>query len=882
MTSTSNENPTAAVVRFGLAVLLAAVFLALYPYSQQPSADIKHLLVSIGAGVLALIYVGGSVAGRVRPRSMGFVMRVLLILGVVFVVSGMASDHPLHSFYHLTRFLPMVVLAYLASQVITRAEHIGVVMGGAVLGMALASVYALAQFFGYDPFPWEATAKFDEAYTGLPATFGNANLAAHVLAVTLVASLGLAWTARKMRWVYGGLAVLFLVYLLYTGQRGSLVALSAAAVFLGLVAILGRRVSNPVARVAYGFMGLGAIAALAGGVLIAASMILSDRPLPVDTSLLLRYNAFYGASEMIVDRPLMGFGPGNYVIENTPYWTPYEQRWFAERLQYNAHVHNDLLETAVETGVIGGAIHLILFLAAIGLPLIWALRGDGLRRRWGVALSAMALVFFVDGLFGFNLRVPASGLFVFVLFGLVDGVSGRVAAPPLGRWRAWGSHAVLAVAVATVVVTGVRQFVGSVYLKEAIAARDHEAYEISLAAFERADSYRPWDWVAPWEKGRLFLGTRHFADAVKAIDVALDRNPYYVPAHAGIGQAYLGTLSENRDEPMAVQDEIFERAEDAAKRTTELCPMLPSGQELHGRLSLLMAQRLEQEGDTEGARAGYVAATEHLRKALVYGGDGMGSTYLLLFQAHLALDETGAAEEAIAESAKRMPENEQVWIVFFAYAVQHDRHDFFRATLLDAVKERDGPLPLSVDASATFWQEGPGALPDIAQRFAETAERLAGEGAGPYTTRSLIWGLNLVSFAAQRSETLTPETRALTLYRFARAYQPLGATRRAVDLMQRALPDLPRDEQVTAAMFLTSSYWNKQQFDAAVSLMEDMKVRASNNSDVWIMLARSYAKAGRREEALDTYRYILMNFRYLPEEVREGIEREYDMLREEK
>ena len=53
---------------------------------------------------------------------------------------------------------------------------------------------------------------------------------------------------------------------------------------------------------------------------------------------------------MILDRPLLGYGPGNYGLDNPAYWTPFEQETYARERKYNDHPHNEFLAQAIAGG----------------------------------------------------------------------------------------------------------------------------------------------------------------------------------------------------------------------------------------------------------------------------------------------------------------------------------------------------------------------------------------------------------------------------------------------------------------------------------------------------------------------------------------------------
>jgi O-antigen ligase len=137
-------------------------------------------------------------------------------------------------------------------------------------------------------------------------------------------------------------------------------------------------------------------------------------PPPREGSLAERLEVPMASLPLIAQRPLTGWGGGAYALAFAPIKpdTAYAGFW--------DHAHNDYVQVAVETGLIGFALWLGIGLLSAWRA--WPLLKDGqpgLNRGIGVAalmaLSCLGLHSLVD----FNLYIPANALTFAVLLGLV-------------------------------------------------------------------------------------------------------------------------------------------------------------------------------------------------------------------------------------------------------------------------------------------------------------------------------------------------------------------------------------------------------------------------------------------------------------------------------
>jgi O-antigen ligase len=131
---------------------------------------------------------------------------------------------------------------------------------------------------------------------------------------------------------------------------------------------------------------------------------------------------------MIAEKPVLGIGYGRYNAEFWPYCEKYVQQSGNEIYGYvlremrglnPGQMHNDPLEVACETGVIGAAAFIGIWVLALLLCFDTVRRGDPADQRLGRCLRAALLCIFVDSLFGFPLQLPASAVLFWIVLGTV-------------------------------------------------------------------------------------------------------------------------------------------------------------------------------------------------------------------------------------------------------------------------------------------------------------------------------------------------------------------------------------------------------------------------------------------------------------------------------
>lgn len=670
--SAPDSEPVASVARGSICVRVlvglwvAGLLLALYPYTGNPASPIKHLISGWAAVVIALA--AGMAAWRDRrlapalSPALGLAALWITISGVAALRNGLS---PLMLGPALDTLAPLVVfwcIAYLAVPQLRDARAAKRMASVVVIAVTLSSLYGFAQALGLDPFPWASTSI--EEYRGLPSTYGNPNFAGHVLVLALPLAAALAW--QRLPWALLPLG-LMATHLYLTGMRGGMAGLGAGVVLLMAAACLRKRALPPMRRVLGTLVLTALLLGVLGGGLLAAHRARTGDWLPVDGSLVLRYQGYDGAARMVLERPVLGWGPGRYAVENPRYWTPYEQSWFAAEGRLNDHVHNEPLEAAVDAGLLGLSLYAALLAYAVIAALHLAFTtADPLRRRLAYGLAVAFIAFAVDGLFGFNLRVPASAGLLFLLLALLDALG---AAPPRAtRWAHVTSFSMAGLSLACALVLTasfqaercLQRSRGALGWAEQMEgqvteASIREALEEGRQAAAAAAALRPWDARMHLAHAEALGRLGETDAAASAAAWAATCEPNSPARRTAYAQRLLGVATESGPTP----ETALAAAQAEAEVAVGLCPGYPPAEEVLGRVALALAGIAPAEAAGRAAR--FEAARAHLSTALRGNVPRRADLQVLLSRACLGANDPAAAIAALRRALELAPDRMDAW-----------------------------------------------------------------------------------------------------------------------------------------------------------------------------------------------------------------------------
>ena len=713
-------------IRGGMEVFLFLLVVAMFPFSEDPAGDVKYVLCSWASLLLLAAWMisawrhGGGIkvdtAGVFRrPQIFIEILVLFLFLGLLASLRGSFIRN---SLWEMGRFWSFFVLYFVASQVYRTPQQVRRLMLVVCIAVSLASIYALfVQRLGIDSFPWRE--RTSDEYLNLPATFGNPNFAAHTLILAIIMAVYLA-TRLNMIWCLG-FAALFLVHLHFTQQRAGVIALAAALLLILVAVVVYRRVRRrhqdryrrPVAATVT-TLAVVAVLGIAGvGLIMGVSKIRHGSPYPLDLSLLIRYKSYCSAASMIMTRPILGYGPANYKIEYPLFWTPYEQKWFAQELKMNAHVHNDPLEIAADAGLPAAGLYLALLVLGMSYGLLMGFtREDAQTRRLGFTYAAFFCAFLVDGLFGFNLRVPVSATLLFVMAGSMEGVweaSGAPSKRAPHRLYPWiWKAAVLGISAVCVVQES------AVFVSEILYLRG--AAEIEAKRYNRAEPYlsigerlAPWNWNFARQRGIAQLCLNNYHEAIQHFERARTRNPQYIMTLVPLARAKTGLVMANASaHPEVVETALpalDEAAQDAAV-ALKLCPMFPGAEEAMGWIASARAMILGKSkvsDRAEQADKAWREAEKYFARAVEHGAKNPSDIYRQLVQVRTALGDNRGAEEAIVRATQADPTDELNWPFFYSFARNAKLYDRFREALLWRIERLQEKKPRDNDTLATTY-----------------------------------------------------------------------------------------------------------------------------------------------------------------------------------
>jgi O-antigen ligase/tetratricopeptide (TPR) repeat protein len=367
-----------------LGVALICAYVAFVPLVFDPRADwsftvpkalLSHALAYMLLGVLAGLLI---TFGREAVVWSWLHVPVLAFLVVNVVATLVAQDRTLALFGTHARMLGLGsiagwILLYFSVVVLirTRADVVAIVIAG--LGAAFLMLgYEAIQLLGRDPFRWNV-----DAATRPFSTNGQATSLAGYLTALSVASFACAVTVRAPRRIRAALlisALLLLAGAAATGTRSALIGLATGGV--ALVGLVWLRNSNPRARTLS--VAAAAIASVAVAVLLTLTPVGarllqsgsgaadSDQVAQLDlASLDVRAVLYQVAADVVREKPLLGYGPDNFVVGMTRYRP--EHGPDEARLAYATSPHSWVAQIAVGTGLIGLGTFVAIVIVAFAL-----------------------------------------------------------------------------------------------------------------------------------------------------------------------------------------------------------------------------------------------------------------------------------------------------------------------------------------------------------------------------------------------------------------------------------------------------------------------------------------------------------------------------------
>lgn len=682
-------------VQIFIPIWLILLVLALSPFTGDPSAPIKNFIIST-FGVFASIAVIWIVWNEKRKVEIN--RTISIILGgylAILLISTLFAYNKRLAISELVLWITLCAIALFIHILVKKEVELEWILLWVVIATGLSSVYGFFQKFGIDPFPWST--RNVEEYRGLPSSYANPNFAGHALLFGVITSFALSLfylsklreclnnnekrNIKNLKWLLvrllvSGIAfILTLSHLYLTRMRSARIALLMALLFSVFFLLWGRRWQI---KKLIGFL-LGTSALGVIGIVISfyiLSSVGAEKPLPFDNSLNLRLNGYYGAVKMILEKPILGFGPGNYKFANIPYWTNYEKLWFTLEKKRNYHVHCDPLEVLIDAGIFGGVFYFgMLLLGILGGIYLYHRSTNRIGKFLGVGVSAVFVAFATDAIFGFNMRVPVSSAFFFLFLGLSQFEFEDVKWKLTGRISRETFLIVLVVSIITMLYQGIAYYAdmnlqkarGGIFWAQEYERRGQPQSHARLLdkALEFAETglkYKSYDPRFSEIPGRICMMKNDYKNALEHLDRALSVDPYNPELWTTRTQCCLNWVHYANNEKIPVErgvQSVLDEAEKSAELALKYNDRYPDAYEGMARTLYFKTLFLDlAESDRKNL---YSRAIEYGKKALENGVKESLSLLQILVACYQGLKDYEGCADVLQRALSIDMENIELW-----------------------------------------------------------------------------------------------------------------------------------------------------------------------------------------------------------------------------
>lgn len=355
-----------------------------------------------------------------------------------------------------------------------------------------------------------------------------------------------------------GLLLAALVFLLFVTQSRS--SIIAFVISMALFALLTKRKKHIAALV----IGAGVVSIIA----IASSPSLIQRFESVfDTgasSTLARRWYFWDAGlRAFLDSPVLGHGVGNYESAMMPFRRP--DYWVVKSEDIVPHAHNEIIETAVETGIPGILGFLLIFLGSLWAGFRTIRQADGWERLTAVGLLCGITGVLIDSMANVSMRQPPVMATAWLFAGLlVSSVLTHKTIPSFSfsmkkyKKLSWIPIAVWLVLIIPFLNAQTQKLKASSYLLKGLYAGISGRSAIAVGEYERAAALDSSNYLVLSGMTVELLKLQQPARALRVLESIEKRYPQY-PRDALMESVALLSLNRLPEARSAIEEEISRR-----------------------------------------------------------------------------------------------------------------------------------------------------------------------------------------------------------------------------------------------------------------------------------------------------------------------------------
>jgi len=425
--------------RFGYLALHALIWtlpFGLFPAFEQPSVS-QRFYYQIAVTTVALFYFGVSwLSGRLRLPRNGILWVAALYAFCATASSLVARRSTLFSVKETVPVWTGILLLAMVVHLRLTQWRCRRLLTSLALACGVCALYGVLQYLGLDV-RWGNIGYAPDIKEGrfyVLSLLGHPNYLTAYIGPVLLLCPGLiaASSTRRMRILLGGVCGIIALCIFLSGTRSAWLATALLGGGLATMSAAQRRAVQPTRAM----WKIGIPVALVFAIFVIPNPLIPRRysflaRLGESRPVLSRLYFYVAASRMIAERPVLGVGYGSFGVEFWDYAAALQEndanRVYSYILEDMGGIrpdqtHNEYLQTAAETGLVGLATFLFLVVFFfLRVREDYRSMSDWPGRLLFGGMAAAVAYLLMDCLFSFPLRLPCSSL----VFWLVIGVASR-------------------------------------------------------------------------------------------------------------------------------------------------------------------------------------------------------------------------------------------------------------------------------------------------------------------------------------------------------------------------------------------------------------------------------------------------------------------------
>jgi len=374
------------------------------------------------------------------------------------------------------------------------------------------------------------------------ATFGNPNMAAEYLAIILplIIAAGIFQQGIVLRCTAWVVVLVSALFLFYARCRGAWLAVFCAILYMGISSVCMRLPKNVLVR-----------SLIAGSVLSICMILLILFSAPGKKLQQAAYSEYRlipwkNALYMAMEKPLRGFGAGNFKV----FYPQFSHKAVVDPAfdvgKIVGKVHNDYIQTAVELGLPGTV--LFILLPVYGLIAAWRLRSAGPGsvdfKPLVTGLSGGLIAFMVVAFFSFPMERSMPPLLLFMYLGILavlynqPGCRGTYWAIKVPHPAGAALFALLCIAGVGLIRFNYNNLTCDGYYFETMGMEKTGQARAALSEGLKAQKFNTYRMDIMTAVGRAYVAIGEFDNAIKTLSGVLDKYPCNLNALFFLGAAY--------------------------------------------------------------------------------------------------------------------------------------------------------------------------------------------------------------------------------------------------------------------------------------------------------------------------------------------------------